>query len=158
MSRKKCPLDENSLGGRLRSFREAQKYNIIEFSNLLGISHGSLSDIENNNAKPSFIPINALIRNTDINIYWLFTGKGEPTRNSISEPQEPALKDPKIKEYIAAALRIFKSGNSFAANSMENCIKYLDRTVMTEKRLDDLEDEIRLIKDETRQNKKGKTI
>jgi len=158
MSRKKCPLDENSLGGRLRSFREARKKNIIEFSALLGISHGSLSDIENNNTKPSFIPTNALVQNTDINIYWLFTGKGEPTRNSISEPQEPALKDPKIKEYMAVVLKIFQSGNSFAINSMENCLKYLDRTVKTEKRLDDLEDEIRLLKGETRQNKKGKTI
>ena len=86
MSRKKYPANENILGGRLRSFRYAINFNTVQFSKLLGISQGSLSDIENNKTKPSSTPIDNLVHKTDINIYWLFTGKGSMYRHEKETP------------------------------------------------------------------------
>lgn len=81
MSRKKCQININSLGGRLRTFRESKDINIVEFSKLLDISHSSLSSIENNKSRPSATPIENLLRKFDINIYWLFTGRGKMIRD-----------------------------------------------------------------------------
>lgn len=80
MSSKKYPLNEKTLGDRLRSFRKSKKFNVTNFAKLLEISQGSLSDIENNKSNPSATPINNLVHKTDINIYWLFTGEGEMIR------------------------------------------------------------------------------
>ena len=66
----------------MRIYRESKGLTIPEFSEILTISSGSISDIENNNTKPSARPVAALIHNTDINIYWLFTGEGNPIRDS----------------------------------------------------------------------------
>lgn len=83
-----CPINENSVGGRLRIFREAQGYTIVKFAKILEISHGSLSDIENNKTKPSSTPISNLVQYTDINIYWLFAGEGEMFRKEGLEGSE----------------------------------------------------------------------
>lgn len=83
MSRKKYPLNESTLGGRLRNYRIANNLNAVQFANLLGISQGSLSDIENNKTKPSATPVDRLIHKTDINIYWLFSGEGERIRKKL---------------------------------------------------------------------------
>jgi len=148
MSRKKYPKNEKSFGGRLSLFRESINYNIIEFSKLLNISQGSLSDIENNKAKPSYGPINELIQKTDINIYWLFTGNGEMRDiNRYGEVTEKSYTDDtKAKQLTEAFLRILKSKNHLAVNALENCIKYFDQTVNIEKRLDYLENKIRELK------------
>jgi transcriptional regulator with XRE-family HTH domain len=94
MSRKKYPTNENTLGGRLRSFRYASNFNTVQFSKLLGISQGSLSDIENNKTKPSSTPIDNLVHKTDINIYWLFTGEGSIYRQEKEKPPNDMDNDP----------------------------------------------------------------
>ena len=86
----------------MRIFRESKGINIIQFSNLLNISQSSLSAIENNKSNPSATPTKNLIHKFDINIYWLFTGKGEMLRkkgtnevcpeNSIDNDPEKVLK------------------------------------------------------------------
>ncbi|MBN2060737.1 MAG: helix-turn-helix transcriptional regulator [Deltaproteobacteria bacterium] len=78
MSRKKCPINENTFGGRLRLFREMEGYKLADFANLLDISHGSLSEIENNKRQLSSRPMGMLVQKTNINIYWLFNGEGKP--------------------------------------------------------------------------------
>lgn len=80
-SRRKYPTNENSFGGRLRIFRESAGLKLVDFSLILGISHGSLSEIENNRTNMSSKPLKKLILNTDINIYWLYTGQGNMTRS-----------------------------------------------------------------------------
>jgi len=148
MSRKKYPKNENSFGGRLNLYRESINYNIIEFSKLLNISQGSLSDIENNKAKPSYGPINELIQKTDINIYWLFTGNGEMRdTNRYREVSEESYSDnPKAKQLTEAVLKILQSKNPLAVNALENCIKYFDQTVNIEKRINYLENKIKELK------------
>ena len=65
------------IGKRIRKFRKAKGMNVQEFATLIGVSQGTLSDIENENAVPSGITLALLARKTDINIMWLLTGKGQ---------------------------------------------------------------------------------
>lgn len=85
MSSKKIELP-NSLGARLRYYRESLNIKGVEFSAILGISQGSISDIENNKTKPSTSTLITLIRNTDINIEWLLTGEGKE-RSSLTKTE-----------------------------------------------------------------------
>lgn len=76
----------------MRIYRESNGLTILDFADILEISSGSLSDIENNKTKPSARPLAALIQKTDINVYWLFSGEGEPCRKGRrgegGEPEE----------------------------------------------------------------------
>lgn len=72
----------DNLGGRLRSFRRMEKLTGVQLSKIIGISQGSLSDIETNKTTPSTKTLEGLIRNTDINIEWLITGEGAIKRKS----------------------------------------------------------------------------
>jgi transcriptional regulator with XRE-family HTH domain len=147
MSRKKCAIDENSLGGRLRMFREARGFNIVKFSKLLGISHGSLSGIENNKRYPPSVSLKNLVQYTNINIHWLYFGEGEKTRGAESEKKmevaeeasiykvEVLDSDPGIADLLKAAKKVLKSGNQVAYDALERNIRYFDHAIETEKRL-----------------------
>ena len=87
MSRKKYPQNDKSIGGRLRSYRKHKSINTSDFSKLLEISQGSLSDIEHNKRLPSAKSIKNIIQYADIDIHWLYTGEGQMIRN---EPENVA--------------------------------------------------------------------
>ncbi|MEW5745239.1 MAG: LexA family transcriptional regulator [Nitrospirota bacterium] len=63
------------IGARLREYREKKHYKVAEFASIIGISQGTLSDIENEKTKPSAETIAAIVRHTDINATWLLTGR-----------------------------------------------------------------------------------
>jgi len=64
------------IGKRIRSYRKEKGLKVKELAQIIGISQGSLSDIENEKTKPSADTLSSIVRNTDINPYWLLTGKG----------------------------------------------------------------------------------
>lgn len=163
MSRKKCQINEKSLGGRLRLFRESKNMRVVQFSLLIGISHGSLSDIENNKSKPSNTPIDGLVRNTDINIYWLFTGKGKMTRKAeqkvccvvesspIYNKEGNNDKDPETADLLTRAVKILKSKTEYSDSLAAN-IKSFHRAIQTEERLGSIDEEIKKIKKSLKQS------
>jgi SOS-response transcriptional repressor LexA len=66
-----------SIGDRIREFRREFKLSQKLFAQEVGISQGSLSDIEKNKTTPSYQTIENIInRYTDISAKWLITGKG----------------------------------------------------------------------------------
>ena len=69
-----------TMGQRLRAFRKESGSKLVEFSKKIGISQGSLSDLENDNSLPSAITMLGLCENTNMNIHWLLTGKGKKNR------------------------------------------------------------------------------
>lgn len=75
MSTAKCNYVENNVGERLKAFRKSKGLNIVNMADLLGISHGALSGLENNKSKPATDTLVNLCKNTDIDIYWLLTGE-----------------------------------------------------------------------------------
>jgi transcriptional regulator with XRE-family HTH domain len=82
-------LDKNKVlkGNRIREYRKAKGLTVVELANKIGISQGSLSDIENEKTSPSAETLAALIRETDINMAWLIAGEGE----MILTPIAPAI-------------------------------------------------------------------
>ena len=64
------------IGNRLKEYRKTKGCKSKEIANKIGISQGSFSDLERGKTDPSAETILKIIRNTDINIYWLLTGEG----------------------------------------------------------------------------------
>ena len=69
-----------TMGQRLRAFRKSKNLKGYQFAKKIGISQGSLSDLENEISLPSAKTLKGLCLETDINIHWLLTGKGKMTR------------------------------------------------------------------------------
>jgi transcriptional regulator with XRE-family HTH domain len=65
------------IGHKIREYRLAKKLTVKKFAEIINISQGSLSDIENEKTKPSADTIVSITRNTDINPLWLLTDEGE---------------------------------------------------------------------------------
>jgi len=68
-------LKIKGLGGRLRQWRLKVPLKSFQLAEKLKLSQGSLSDIENEKSLPSAPTIASLMENTDIDIFWLLTGK-----------------------------------------------------------------------------------
>jgi len=79
------------IGNRLKKYRESIGIKLVPFSILIGISHGSLSGLENNKSKPSAETLASICLNTDLNIYWLLTGEGPMLRDPEIELQDERL-------------------------------------------------------------------
>ena len=74
MSTENVAID-NFLGDRLKHYRKSKEMTLVELSDIIGIKHSSLSNIENNKTKPSTDTLANLCERTDIDIIWLLTGK-----------------------------------------------------------------------------------
>ena len=75
-------------GQRIKRWRQSQKPPLKSFqlAELLKISQGSLSDIENNKSNPSAPTVVKLIKYTNINVYWVLTGNsGEMDKGEIDQ-------------------------------------------------------------------------
>ncbi|MEC7641506.1 MAG: helix-turn-helix domain-containing protein [Nitrospinota bacterium] len=114
------------LGTRLREWRKASGYKIKQLADIISISQGSLSDLENNKSLPSAETIAKLHRHTDINIFWLMLQKGsmrrEPTLSlennpAVYEEMEPYQTeagpiDQNLKELLEMVTRVYRHGGS----------------------------------------------
>ncbi|MBS4068910.1 MAG: helix-turn-helix transcriptional regulator [Sulfurimonas sp.] len=94
------------IGGRIKDYREGKNLKVAAFAALIGISQGSLSDIENGKTKPSAETLVKIVRNTDIDPGWLLTGIGggqQPvtTREPGASYQLPSQKDPLIRKMVS---------------------------------------------------------
>jgi len=76
----------DTIGTRLRQWRKLQGLKLYRFAELVKLSQGSLSDLENNISCPSARTLCGLMLFTDINIHWLILGKGEMNRNESKAP------------------------------------------------------------------------
>jgi len=69
------------IGPRIRELRKMKGANVTNFAEIIGISQGSLSDIENGKTNPSADTLASIVRKTDIDAGWLLTGVGTPPGN-----------------------------------------------------------------------------
>ncbi|MDR3631602.1 MAG: helix-turn-helix transcriptional regulator [Desulfocapsaceae bacterium] len=68
-------IEIEKIGEKIRLFRKEMGMNLIQFADLIGIKHSSLSNIENNKTKPSAETLSKLCIYTNINIEWLLAGE-----------------------------------------------------------------------------------
>ncbi|NIU58266.1 MAG: helix-turn-helix domain-containing protein, partial [Phycisphaerae bacterium] len=74
---------ENNLGERLKLWRKSVSLTGTQVAEMIGISQGSLSELENNKSLPSADTLAKLLLYTNINILWLLTGRGPMKRNFV---------------------------------------------------------------------------
>ena len=80
------------IGHRLKEYRKIKRIlTITSFSEIIGISQGSLSDIENEKTFPSADTLQKIVRNTDINVQWLLTGEGSIIIGAITGEEEKSI-------------------------------------------------------------------
>jgi transcriptional regulator with XRE-family HTH domain len=74
------------IGVRIKSYREGKSLKVAGLAGIIGVSQGSLSDIENGKTKPSADTLAKIVRHTDIDPRWLLTGEGnEPAKAAESD-------------------------------------------------------------------------
>jgi transcriptional regulator with XRE-family HTH domain len=104
------------LGDRLRQWRKSVPLKAYQLAKKIGISQGSLSDIENGKSLPSADTIAKLYQHTNLNIIWLLTSKGPirkpPQDPSVNEELEAFGDDANLNELIERLVRTYYRGNS----------------------------------------------
>ena len=91
-----------TIGKRIKNYRLKQNLKVKELSEKIGISQGTLSDIENDKTKPSADTLSLIIRHTDINPGWLLTGRGLLTRRFVELNQRETVPDTGERFYAAS--------------------------------------------------------
>jgi len=71
------PVKVKGLGNRLRQWRKRKGLKLKELSAVLGVSQGSLSDIENEKSLPSADTLLSIEMNTDLCILYLLSGRAD---------------------------------------------------------------------------------
>lgn len=119
------------IGERIRAYRQNRGIKVAEFATLIGISQGSLSDIENQKTKPSSETIESLVRNTDIDARWLLVGEGAaPEQNRLDSKTQEVISimmrsDEKVKANI---LRDAKKEKLYSEVALLKKFKHLNET------------------------------
>jgi transcriptional regulator with XRE-family HTH domain len=109
-----------TVGKRLKSWRKHSMLKLVELSKKIRVSQGSLSDLENDKSLPSATTLANLCMFSDINIYWLLTGRGPMLRQEsdlggeVNFPREYAelMSDRMLKELIEKVIRVYRRGDA----------------------------------------------
>jgi transcriptional regulator with XRE-family HTH domain len=110
----------STVGKRLKNWRKHSMLKLVELSKKIRVSQGSLSDLENDKSLPSATTLANLCMFSDINIYWLLTGRGPMIRqepehgNEVNFPAEYAdlMQDRLLKELIEKVIRVYRRGDA----------------------------------------------
>lgn len=85
-------IGKTGIGPRMRVWRKDEHLKGYEFAKLIGISQGSLSDIENNKSDPSAHTLVKFLTRTDVDWQWLLTGE----YGSLKEGIRPKKDKPRV--------------------------------------------------------------
>lgn len=78
----------DTLGPRVRWWREHRKFKRSEFAKLVGMSYSGLADLENDRSQESK-KLHLIAAKLKLNAYYLETDKGEPEAEYSQEPPTP---------------------------------------------------------------------
>lgn len=109
-----------TVGTRLKGWRKHSMLKLVELSKKIRVSQGSLSDLENDKSLPSATTLANLCMFSDINIYWLLTGRGpmirqEPEQGggiNFSNEYSELMEDRILKELIEKVIRVYRRGDA----------------------------------------------
>lgn len=116
--------NEKTTGQRLRAWRKSVPLKLMQLSEKIKVSQGSLSDLENDKSLPSATTLANLSIHTDLNIYWLLTGKGpilkgpDPEMERITETSSLyedfifMMQDRKLKGVVEKLIQIYREGDA----------------------------------------------
>lgn len=78
----------DTLGPRIRWWREYRKFKRAEFAKLVGMSYSGLADLENDRSRENK-KLHLIAAKLKLNAYYLETDKGEPEAEFAQEPPAP---------------------------------------------------------------------
>ena len=107
-----------TVGERLRLWRKSSMLKLLDVKKMIGVSQGSLSDLENNKSLPSAGTLTQLCLKTDLNICWLLTGAGPVARKVGQGVDETAfetshlsvMQDRNLRELVGVLIKIYQEG------------------------------------------------
>ncbi len=115
------------LGQRLKLWRKEQSLRANKLAKEIGISPGSLSEIENGNCLPSAETLSKFHEFTNLNVLWLLTGKGKMEKGQTEEEMNTGdrgnldhgqsginpkiLKDEKLKDLVEKLVNIYTNAS-----------------------------------------------
>lgn len=114
------------LGQRLKLWRKEQSLRANKLAKDIGISAGSLSEIENGNCLPSAETLSKFHEFTNLDVLWLLTGKGKMNKGQAEELRagptdnmdqahfgvDPKiLKDEKLKGLVEKLVNIYTNAS-----------------------------------------------
>lgn len=103
---------QNFIGTRLRKWRKSCGLKGYELAKNIGISQGSLSDIENNKSLPSAETLIKLYKVTEINIIWLLMEEGPMNREKdLSVGSTHKKIDNNLQDLIKLLVRVYNAGD-----------------------------------------------
>jgi transcriptional regulator with XRE-family HTH domain len=129
-------------GSRIKRIRKERNLNQKEFGESIGISGNYLSDIENNKVSPAAPLLLAIEYRYSIMTDYILSG---------TEPREIVRKEPanydilKSNDLLSAAHKVLTSGNKMASEALEKNIRYFAHAVEMEKRVENLEEKVKLV-------------
>ena len=113
-------ITNTTVGKRLKSWRKHSMLKLVELSKKIRVSQGSLSDLEHDKSLPSATTLANLCMFSDINIYWLLTGRGPMIRwepehgGEINFPNDYSelMEDRVLKELVEKVIRVYRRGDT----------------------------------------------
>ena len=110
------------VGVRIRSWRKMMDLKSYQLARILGLSQGSLSDIENCNSFPSANTIALFHTKTDINIAWMLLG--DKSKQSADEKHRKLIhREPLLADLIEGINKIYKLKSKFKNGELSGFIK-----------------------------------
>jgi len=115
-SKNKSKLNEkvlNRTGDRLREWRKQIPLKSYQLAKVIGISQGSLSEIETNKSLPSAGTLALLHQRTTLDIVWLLTAEGDMVRCRLSKEEKfyiPFM-DPQMRKFVKLCTEIFNKAS-----------------------------------------------
>ncbi|MFD1780797.1 helix-turn-helix domain-containing protein [Fredinandcohnia salidurans] len=86
-----------TLGNRIKYVRKTNKLNQVEFAKLIGVSQGTLSEIEKGKYNPSLEIIISIHKNFKVDLEWLLVNSNEV--NGIKNTYISVVEDKEIELY-----------------------------------------------------------
>ncbi|WP_223192921.1 helix-turn-helix domain-containing protein [Paenibacillus sedimenti] len=84
-------MELSTLGERIRGIRKNNQLNQIEFANMIGVSQGTLSELEQDKYKPSVDILIVIQEKFKVGIEWLIIGSAEDTYSINLNEKETKL-------------------------------------------------------------------
>lgn len=88
-------MDLPEVGARLKAVRETLKLSMDQMRDITGYSKSLISAAENGLKKPSTIYLFAMYHKFNVNIHYIFSGKGSMFLDTAGQPPPPAKDEEK---------------------------------------------------------------
>lgn len=105
----------------------------MDVSALIGVSQSALSEMENDKSLPSAVTLTGLCLKTDLNIYWLLTGKESRDNKKAGAPELEAaagvpfrLDDTRLRGMVERLVRVYRSGDSVKNAHLDGFLRGAD--------------------------------